>query len=149
MVTSVTKTLLLQASPKDWVAAGAMGEPIGVNPARGVLFVSGVELKDTVGSAPPGSAVPAAAVGNANVARGMVVSVGIGVADGGAARAVSVSCADICPMAVATAAVLIALTSTSGAGVAPILQAASVRAAVMRMVRVCRGNFRTSISLPP
>src|SRR4026209_1418224 len=146
MVTSVTKTLLLQASPRDWVAAGAMGEPIGVNPAKGVLFGSGVELKDSVGSAPPATAVPAAAAGNANVARGVDVSVGIEVAEG-AARAVSVSCADICPMAVVTAAVLIALTSTSGAGVAPMLQAASVRAAVSKIVRVCRGNFRTSILL--
>ena len=126
-----------------------MGDPIGVNPARGVLFGSAVELKDRVGNAPPETAVPAAAVGNANVDRGMDVSVGIGVADGGAARAVSVSCADICPMAVATAAVLMALTSISGAGVAPMLQAASVRAAASKIVRVCRGNFRTSIFLPP
>jgi hypothetical protein len=39
--------------------------------------------------------------------------------------------------------------STAGAGVAPTLQAASVSAAVSKMISVRRGNFRTSIFLPP
>ena len=60
---------------------------MGVNPARGVVFVLGVELKETVGSPPPGTGEPAAEVGKAKVARGIGESVGSGV-DEGAARAV-------------------------------------------------------------
>src|SRR6185295_7009386 len=101
------------------VAAGAAGEASGVNPATGVV------LKDKVGSA------PAFAVGNAKVGRGTRVSVGSGVGDG-AASAVSVSCADNCPIAVATAAVLIALTSTVGTSVAPMLHPAMSRAAAIK-----------------
>ena len=136
--------LLLQESPSETVLAGAAGDEIGVNPAMGV--VPGVVLKDNVGSAPPVGEAPA--VGRATVASERGVSVGGGVFVG-AARAVCVSCAEICPIAVATAAVLIALTSTVGAGVAPILQAASVSVAASKMSRVGRGNFRTSICVPP
>ena len=54
-------------------------------------------------------------------------------------------------MAVPTAAVLIAFTSSVGSGVAPIVQAASIgmSAAVNKVNKICRGNFRTNIFLPP
>ena len=114
--------------------------------------VLGVVLKESVGRVPAAPGTPAVgdapAVGNAEVTNGSGVVVG-GVVLVGAARAVCVSCAEICPIAVATAAVLIALTSTVGAGVAPTLQAVRVRLAVSRMSRVRRGKFRTSICLPP
>ena len=67
----------------------------------------------------------------------------------GAASAVCVNCAESCPMAVATAAVLIALTSTVGAGVAPMVQAVNTRAAVVNRNIACRRDFRTNISVPP
>src|SRR5688500_19595529 len=101
---------------------------MGVNPASGVVLGAlGVVLKDNVGSAPetlPVGEARAAAVGRATVESERGVSVGGGVLVG-AARADWVSCAEICPMAVATAAVLIAFTSTVGAGVAPVVQADS------------------------
>src|SRR5512134_625469 len=143
--------LLWHASPRAGaVFTGATGDPPnGVKPAMGVVL--GVVLKDRVGRAPEAPAVaavvPAPVVGNAEVASARAVFVGGGVLEG-AARAVWVSCAEICPMAVATAAVLIALISTVGAGVAPTLHAASISVVISNMSRVRRGNVRTSICLP-
>ena len=83
----------------------------------------GVLLNDTVGRAPD---VVATGLPPTGVVRETAVLVGMAVADG-AARAVWVNCAESCPMAVATAAVLIALTSTVGAGGAPAVHEVSKR----------------------
>src|SRR6266487_3136462 len=78
----------------------------------------------------------------------VVANPNVGSAEG-AARAVCVNCAESCPMAVATAAVLIVLTSTVGAGVAPKLQAVSNKVAASSVNPACRRDFRTNISVPP
>ena len=87
MVRSASYTLLLQASPKDKVAAGgAAGEAICVTP------VTGVVLKETVGSPPAvvGAGEPPAAVGREKVGSEMGVLVG-SVVEVGAASAVCVN----------------------------------------------------------
>src|SRR6185369_7975609 len=79
-----------------------------------------------------------------NVARAIAVFV-VSVMDVGAARAVCVNWAESCPRAVSTAAVLIAFTSTVGAGVAPTLQLASNSAVTISVNSTLRSDFRTNI----
>src|SRR5829696_3655150 len=138
MVTSPSNALLLQESPRDAVAPeGATCDASGVKPARGVVPASGVVLNDKVGRAPATVGEPAASVDRETaviVAVGEVVNVG-------AARAVCVNCRESCAMAVETAAVLIAFTSTVGAGVAPSVQDVSSIAAVSTIMNLCRGDF--------
>jgi hypothetical protein len=99
-----------------------------VKPAAGAVFATCVVLKDNVGSAPPGLAV-----GRPTVARvgGIFVAEGVKV---GAARAVIVCWAEICAMAVPSAAVLMALISTVGAAVAPTLHAVNISVVVSRKI---------------
>jgi len=124
----------LHASPNGAVAptGGAIGDASCVTPGS----------KDTVGSPPAVGEAPA--VGSENVGRETGVLVESGVGDG-AASAVCVNCTDNCAMTVSAAAVLIALASAVGAGVAPPPHEARKRAAVNMLNRICRGNFRTNI----
>jgi hypothetical protein len=111
---------------------------------------SGVVLNETVGRAPDvvAAGLPTPTVVKAREGSGTAVLVELGV-EVGAASAVWVNCTDSCPIAVSTAAVLIALTSTVGAGAAPILQAVSTRAEVTNVNIACRRDVRKNISVPP
>ena len=63
----------------------------------------------------------------------------------GIASAVWVNCTASWATVVPTSAVLIALTSRVGAGVAPTLQAVKSRAAVSRLIKVCRVDLLENI----
>jgi hypothetical protein len=83
-------------------------------------------------------------VGSESVGTEIAVLVGSSVGDG-AASAVCVNCTDNCAITVSAAAVLIALGSTVGSGVAAIPHEARKRAAVNMLNKICRWNFRTNI----
>ena len=144
MVTSPSKTLLLQASPRDAVAAGD-GNTTWVKPAAGVLPpVTGVFMKEKVGRAPAftvGEAAPELSkVGREKVARVVGVEVGVEVLVG-TARAVCVNCEESWATVVPTMAVFNAFTSGVGEGAAPTLQDVSRRAAVSMVIRISRVDF--------
>ena len=85
-----------------------------------------------------------------NVGNGASVDADVCVTTGvvvfvGTARAVCVNCDESWATVVPTSAVLIALTSRVGAGVAPTLQADKSRAAESKPIKVCRVDFLENI----
>ena len=121
------KLALLQSYPNTGTTTVG---PTGVDP-RGVNAGTGVELNDNVGNVTAVGSAPED-VGNASVGRATIASVGTDV-EVGAARAVWVNCRENCATVVPTIAVLTALISSVGAGVAPGLHDASNSAVVNRM----------------
>lgn len=116
------------------------------NVGRAVMPVNGVLLNEMVGSAPDvvGEAAPAI-VGRAKVGRSTGALVGAGV-DVGWAAAVCVNWMESWAIVVPTSAVLTAFTSTVGAGVAPTLQLARIKAVMAKKKTTFRMCFRTNIS---
>ena len=138
MLISPWNELLLHASPRDVVGPDGLDDANGVKPGSEVPAATGVLLKETVGNVPDVVGAAPVVVASPNVGREAGVSVG---SAEGAARAVCVNCAESCPIAVATAAVLIALTSTVGAGAAPTVQADNNTAAAISVSPACRGDL--------
>ncbi len=141
---SPSKTALLHASPSAAVAGAAdVGNETCVKPATGVL------IKETVGRAAAsrvGEATPDVSIVGKAASVGMDVSVATGTAVFvGTARAVCVNCTESWATVVPTSAVLIALTSRVGAGVAPTLQDVKSRAAASKPIKLCRVDLFENI----